>query len=223
MATLAHAHPPHHLSPHDDDDDQDVLIQFGDNAFEGITPIPENFEQQVREAQEQLALLRQREEQLERQKRELEELHQKKEAFTQNRATLTEELSRAIAAFDREADESQRRADQCANARQSLEHYLRTVESLRPDQWGRHQLKQELTRAQSQLAEAEDELNGVSPLLGNLKTTRKSTKASSGATSSDVADNHGFLYWFRSGLAFTLPVMIFAAVFGLLFLIFSAP
>ena len=120
MATLAHAQPPLHLTPHDDDDDQDVLIQFGDNAFEGITPIPENFEQQVREAQEQLALLRQREEQLERQKRDLEELHQKKEAFTQSRATVTEELSRAIAAFDREADESRRRADQCANARQSL-------------------------------------------------------------------------------------------------------
>jgi len=214
MASIAHAQPPH---PYADDDDQDILIQFEDSDFGPIASVPENFEDQVREAQEQLAMLRQREEQLERQKRELEELHQRKEAFTQGRAQLRDEMARAITVLERESEEAQRRADQCLNARQSLEHYLRTVDSLRPDLWSRTQLRQELIRGQTQLGEAEEELNGVTPLLNSIRGGKKTTKA----TSVTESDSQGFFYWFRSGLAFTLPVMIFGAVFGLIFLIFG--
>ncbi|MCB1085984.1 MAG: hypothetical protein KDM63_02985 [Verrucomicrobiae bacterium] len=214
MASLAHAHPPIHL---DDDDDQDVLIQFEDGEFDSIAQVPENFEDQVREAQEQLALLRQREEQLERQKRELEDLQQRREAFTQGSAQVVEELSRSIAALDREAEEAQRRADDCANARQSLEHYHRTLGSIRPQMWSRDQLRQELIRAQSQLGEAEEELNGIAPLLTSIRGGKKVAKSAS----KNEPETQGFLYWFRAGLAFTLPVMIFAAVLGLFFLIFS--
>lgn len=216
MASLAHARPPLSL---DDDDDQEVLIQFDDSALETLTSVPENFEEQVREAQQQLALLRQREEQLERQKRELEDLHQRKEAFTQGRAQVCEELSRAIAAFDREAEEAQRRADQCVNARQSLEHSVRAMDSLRPETWSRSQLRQELVRAQSRLAEAEEELNAVLPLLGTIRGQQKG--AGKPARSAD-AEGAGFLHWFRTGLAFTLPAMIFLAVFGLIYLAFAA-
>ena len=214
MASIAHAQPPLHL---DDDDDQDILIQFEDSAFDTINAAPENFEDQVREAQEQLALLRQREEQLERQKRELEELHQRKESFIQGRAQLSDELSRAIMVLEREAEDSQRRADQCLNARQSLEHYHRTIDSLRPDQWSRNQLRQELIRGQTHLGEAEEELNSATPLLNSIRGGKKATKT----TTTSGTDTQGFVYWFRSGLAFTLPVMIFGAVFGLIFLIFG--
>ena len=150
-------------------------------------------------------------------KRELEDLQQRREAFTQGSAQVVEELSRSIAALDREAEEAQRRADDCANARQSLEHYHRTLGSIRPQMWSRDQLRQELIRAQSQLGEAEEELNGISPLLTSIRGGKKVAKSAS----KNEPETQGFLYWFRAGLAFTLPVMIFAAVLGLFFLIFS--
>ncbi len=215
MSNLAYAQP--NL---DDSDDQDILIQFDDHAFEAAIPSEENFEDQVREAQEQLAQLRQREEQLERQKRELEELHQRKAVFSESRGVLHDELTRAITALDRESDECQRRADQCLNTRETLEHYLRTIDSLRPDNWSRGSLKEELGRAQLKIEEAEEELRGATPLLASIRGAkpRKGVKASAG---SGAEVGQGFLYWFKSGLAFTLPVMIFLAVFGLIFLIFG--
>ncbi len=215
MSSLAFAPP-----KLDDSDDQDVLIQFDESTFEPAIPSEEDFEDQVREAQEQLAQLRQREEQLERQKRELEELHQRKAAFIETRGTIHDDLARAISSLDREADECQRRADQCLNTREALDHYLRTIESLRPDNWSRAQLKEELGKAQSRLDEAEEELRSASPLLVSIRggKTRKATKRTSDSASES---DQGFLYWFKSGLAFTLPAMIFLAVFGMFFLIFG--
>lgn len=214
MPTTAHARRPFY----DDDEDRDVLIQFEDNALEPLSVVPENFDAQVREAQEQLAILRQREEELERQQRELEELKQRKEAFINGRDQLKDELKRALAALDREADESQRRADDCVNTRQTLEHALRSIESLRPDTWNKAQVRHEMIHAQTQLGEAEEELSNATPLLQSIRGGRKVQKAASPKAESD---QQGFLYWFRSGLAFTLPIMIFAAIFGLFFLIFG--
>lgn len=216
MSSLAFAPP--HLD--DDSDDQEVLIQFDENSFEPAIPSEEDFENQVREAQEQLAQLRQREEQLEKQKRELEELHERKAAFAESRGQLHEELSRAISCLDRESDECQRRADQCQNTRDALGHYLRTIDSLRPDTWSKTQLKEELSRAQGQIDEAEEELQSASSLLTSIRggKTRKLVKPTSSSSSDS---GQGFLYWFKSGLAFTLPVMIFLAVFGMFFLIFG--
>lgn len=215
MSSLVHAQP--NLA---DPDNEEILIQFDDHAFEAAIPSEENFEDQVREAQEQLAQLRQREEQLERQKLELEELHQSKARFSESRGLLHEELSRAITALDRESDECQRRADQCLNTREALEHYLRTVDSLRPESWSRAMLKEELGKAQLKIEEAEEELRGATPLLTSIRggKPRKGLKTSVG---SQNENGHGFLYWFRSGLAFTLPAMIFLAVFGLIFLVFG--
>ncbi|MCB1232038.1 MAG: hypothetical protein KDN19_17345 [Verrucomicrobiae bacterium] len=217
MSSLAFAPP--HL---DDSDDEEVLIQFDDTAFEPSIPSEEDFEDQVREAQEQLAQLRQREEQLERQKRELEELHQRKAVFTENRDVLHEELTRAIAALNRESEECQRRADDCLNTREALDHYLRTVDSLRPDMWSRNQLKEELGKAQGRIDEAEEELRSASPLLASIRGGKsKIASAKRNASASNDETGQGFLYWFKSGLAFTLPVMIFLAVFGLIFLVFG--
>lgn len=215
MPTIAHARPPYH---DEDDDDRDVMIQFEDNVLEPLSVVPENFDAQVREAQEQLAILRQREEELERQQRELEELRQRKEAFINGRDQLKDELRRALTALEREADESQRRADDCINTRQTLEHALRSIESLRPDTWNKAQVRHELIHAQTQLGEAEEELSNATPLLQSIRGGRKAVKAASPKMD---GDQQGFLYWFRSGLAFTLPIMIFAAIFGLFFLIFG--
>lgn len=209
----------------DDNDQQDVLIQFDDNTFEPVTPYQEDFTDQVREATVQLEQLRQQEEQLEKQKRELEDLQQRKEEFTENRARLSEQLSRSVSVLEREAADSQRRADQCADTRELFEHHFRTIESLRPETWSRPELRDQLTRSLSYLEDAENELLKATPLLDSIKGGKKiasKVNASSGGAAQDSPFGaRGFLYWFKSGLAFTLPLMIFAAIGGLLIALFS--
>ena len=207
----------------DDQDQQDVLIQFDDNTFEPVTPYQEDFTDQVREATVQLQQLRQQEEQLERQKQELEELQHRKEEFTENRVRLSEQLSRSVYLLEREAADSQRRADQCADTRELFEHHLRTIESLRPEMWSRPELREELTRSLTYMEDAENELLKASSLLDSIKGGKKiaaKVAATAGETPAPFGAR-GFLYWFKSGLAFTLPLMIFAAVGGLLIALFS--
>jgi len=207
----------------EEDTSEEVLIQFDDNTFDPVTPYQEDFTDQVREAQEQLLQLRQQEEQLERQAKELEELQQRKEDFTKGRAQLSEQLSRAVSLLEREAADTQKRADQCVDFREQLEHQLRTIESLRPEMWSRPDLRDELNRAFVYIEDAEDELSKAAPLLDSMKGGKKRSSRSTMPSSGGGAGfgSQGFLYWFKSGLAFTLPIMIFLAVFGMFFLIFG--
>ena len=87
--------------------------------------------------------------------------------------------------------------------------------------WSRSQLKEELSRAQIQLNEAEEELSSQSGLISSILGSKSKSLIKRNASAGRAASGQGFLYWFQSGLAFTLPIMIFAAIFGLFFLVFG--
>ena len=217
MSSLTHVQP-----QFEEDSSEDVLIQFDDNTFDPVTPYQEDFTDQVREAQEQLLQLRQKEEQLERQTRELEELQQRREECTKGRAALSDQLARSVALLEREAADTQNRADQCVDTRELLEHHYRSIESLRPETWSRAELREELNRSIVYMEEAEAEMAKAAPLLESMKGGKKlAARALSDSGGSVSFGAQGFLYWFKSGLAFTLPIMIFGLVATLLLILFS--
>lgn len=217
MSSLAHVQP-----QFEENDQQDVLIQFDDNTFDPVTPYQEDFTDQVREAQEQLLQLRQKEEQLERQTKELEDLQQRKEEFTVGRSQLSDQLARSVSLLEREAADAQKRADQCVDTRELLEHHHRSIQSLRPETWSRTELREELNRSIVYMEDAEAELAKSAPLLDSMKGGRKlAVKATSNSSSGISLGSESFLYWFKNGLAFTLPVMIFGVIATLLLILFG--
>ncbi|MCB1236491.1 MAG: hypothetical protein KDM91_15595 [Verrucomicrobiae bacterium] len=207
-----------------DEDDQDVLIQFDENSFVPVTPYQEDFEDQVNEAQEQLLQLRQKQEMLERQKLELEELQRRKEEFTHGRAEVTEQLSQSIAHLEREAARAQQLAEECLDSKESFEQHLRIVEMLRPEHWSRADLRDELTRALACIEDAEQDIAQAGHLLEVRKAAPKGVRVTEKKSTASAAASReqGFLHWFKCGLAFTLPLMIFVGVALLLLSIFGA-
>lgn len=205
-------------------DEQDLMIQFDDNAFEPATPYQEDFEDQVHFAQEQLATLRQKQEQLERQKTELEELSQKKEEFTAGRLRIIQELEDYGNALGTEAADSQRLADECLDTKEIFEHHMRTVQCLRPESWSRTDLRGELARAISYIEAAEEDISKNSPLLQSLGAKKKKAfkSAFTPATSQQAGTAQPFNYWVKAGLAFTLPLMVFAVVMSIIKAIFGS-
>ena len=105
-----------------------------------------------------LALQRQREE-LERQKSELEELRRKQDEYTRGRAELIEDLTRGLAAVERQQLESQRLAELCGRARETFRDCLEQVQSLNDAEWTGTNLRVELNRALGILENARLELN----------------------------------------------------------------
>jgi len=202
-------------------DDQEVLIQFDDNTFDepiaGANAYQEDFGDKVNEAQEKLSQLRHEQERLEREKVELEELHTRKEEFMRGRTELVDKFNRYVTSLGREAAEAQKRSEQYLDTKDLFEHHLRSIQSLRPEQWSRNELRNELSRALNTIDDAEDDMLKSA----NILETLKSSPRIKGSAISPFSGQMNFMYWLKSGLAFTLPLVVLGTIATILFLITS--
>ncbi len=198
-------------------------LSFEDDSFMEIPPINEDFEEKVQAAQEQLLRLRHEQEQLEKQKTELENLSRQQEKFVSGRTMLVEQLTRSISAFEREAFDAEKRVELFLHAKDSFTRHLEVIESFKPEQWSRTELRSELCRALSAIDDAEAEYERSISRLSSFVQTKQGA-AIAGAASASIAGRPGlsrdFTASFLSGLAFTLPFMIFSLLALLLYLIF---
>ena len=104
-----------------------------------------------------------------------------------------------MSVLEREADEAQRRADHCLDSKGQLEHHLLTIQSLRPENWSRNQLREELAEALAQIEEAESEMENVQPLLESFRSGNKQNKGISFGLPAGDAVSRDFLYCFKCG------------------------
>ena len=206
----------------DDEDGNDLEIQFDPQQFEAVTPYTEDLNDEYQQAQDQLRQLRQQEEQIQRQAAELEELTQKEEEFKEGRSSVCEALSKHLATLDREATEAQRIAEDCGAAHERLESHLANINALRPETWSRADRKAELARAIGYIEAAEDEIDNVAPILGGTASKKSLFQgfASAASSSTSGATQGNFAYWLKSGFAFSLPLVGFALIGALIILFF---
>jgi len=204
----------------------DLDIQFDPQQFEAVTPYTEDLKDEYQQAQDQLRQLRQQEEQIKRQAAELEELTQKEEQFKEGRTEVTEDLTRYLSVLDREAAEAHRISEECAAFHERLEGHLANINALHPETWSRADRKAELARALSYIEAAEDEIDNVMPLLNSFGGKKSSgggllNKMATPSVRLPSAIPQGdFLYWLRSGFAFSLPLVGFAVIALFLVLLF---
>jgi DNA repair exonuclease SbcCD ATPase subunit len=207
----------------DEDGKDDLNIQFDPKQFEAVTPYSENLDDEYQQAQDQLRALRQQEEQIKRQAAELEELTKKEQQFKSGRIGVCEELSRHLNHLEREAAEALRIAEECNNAHELLESHLANINRLRPEMWSRADRKTELTRAIGYIEAAEDEIDKLLPVINgsSQKTGLFKSKAGPRLLSSLPSAFRGdFIYWLKSGFAFSLPFVGFGVIALIGFLLF---
>jgi len=110
-------------------------------------PMDENMDKRVRLAQDRLTLLRKEADDIEREKHALEDLRRKQQEFMQGRTEMVDRLSRAVALLDRESTDSRRKIEQMIMMRECFAEHMEAVQGLSPEDWSRHNLGQELSRA----------------------------------------------------------------------------
>ncbi len=207
-----------------EDEEDDLQLQIDPNQFRPVTPYTEDLDDEYQAAQDKLRELRQQEEQIKRQAAELEELTKKEQIFKTGRTEVCDEIKRCLSLLEREAAEAQRIVEECSAAQDRLSGHLANINALRPEMWSRADRKAELTRALGYIEAAEDEIDEIQPMvdsfgkkggvLGGPKLGLLSRLPSPSAGSGD------FLYWMKSGLAFSLPFLGFGLLAALYFLIF---
>lgn len=200
----------------DEEGGNDLEIQFDPQQFEAVTPYTADLNDEYQQAQDQLERLRQQEEQIRRQAEELEELTRQEEQFKDGRTEVTQQLQRYLDILDREATEAQRLAEECGSAHEKLESHLASIQALSPESWSRADRKAELTRALSYIEAAEDEIDNAKPIVNGFgkKGLLKGKLSAPSFTPNQQGD---FLYWLKSGFAFSLPLVGFAIVAAIYF------
>ena len=175
----------------------------------------------VQQVRAELESLKQKQEEIEREKSRLEELKRRQDSLEQGRSDMLDKLNRSLVVVQRETEEAQKRVEQMHAIYASFNQHLRQLEDINARTWNPQDLPRELSKAISSVEDARAEYIKSQAKLA-VDTSSEMTSSSS-LMESDYSseEEHSFVYWLRSGFAFTLPLQIIAVI-ALLLYIWSA-
>ena len=181
-------------------------------------------EQMVDKTQE-LDRLRARQEELERERRLLEDLRKKQEAFESGRRELKDRLGESLVRMEKDQLQAERLAQMLGETRRAFRARLEEVDALDAEAWTENNLIDELNKALALLENVRGEYNqgmakldAVRPAAG--AAARPLAFAEEPAAAASAAQ--GFGYWLRSGLAFSLPLMVWLALLLAAWMLFDS-
>jgi len=170
----------------------------------------EHLDDQVQKAQEQLIHLKRQQEQIEKQKRELEELSRRQEQFQRGKTEMVETFTRALVVLERQIYDAQKRVEQLRSINESFIQHLAIIEAINPKSWENLDINKELNRALSAVDDARTEYNRSRAVISAETNEDVLASTNAGAENPGFYDApaRDFMYWLKSGLAFTLPLVI---------------
>ena len=174
-------------------------------------PSAEELQNQVKRAQSELLHLRQRQDLIEKEKQRLEELTRRQEDLERGRNEIADKLTRAIILVQRETEEAQRRLEQLNTIQDSFAEHLHSLEEINPKAWNGRDLPRELTRALGTVDEACSAYARSHAKIAPSSDVASDHLIDEGGYFSEEGD-HGFAYWLRAGLAFTLPIVALGSI-----------
>lgn len=177
---------------------KESLLDFDDEAS------PEELDNRVQQAQEQLLVLKRQQDTIEKQKRELEELSRRQGEFEQGKMEMVEKLTRSLVVLEREVFETQRRTEQFQGIETSFRGHLQILESLNPKTWSKTEVQKELSRALSCVDDARSEFSKCRSKFDTIEADAGSNVE----FGEEIETEHDFVYWLKSGFAFTLPLVV---------------
>ncbi|HEY8898953.1 MAG TPA: hypothetical protein VIM61_00865 [Chthoniobacterales bacterium] len=188
-------------------------------------PTSVELQSQVQKAQAELAELKRRSDQIERDKLRLEELSRRQDELETGRAEMIDKFTRAMVVIQRETQDAEKRLDQLHNIHEAFMSHQQALEAINPKAWIGLDLAKELSKALSSVEEARTEYNRSRPKLSAESASAASEPRGEGGLPAEyeeyyVGGDKGFFYWFKAGLAFTLPLTVLS-VLGLLVWIWS--
>jgi DNA repair exonuclease SbcCD ATPase subunit len=170
----------------------------------------EELETEVRRAKAELDELRRKQEQIEKEKLRLEELSRRQEALDEGKTEMVEKFTRALGVIARETEEGQQRIEQLRVIQRSFTEHLALLERLNPRNWSANDAGREFAKGQGILDEARADFNKAQARLAI--EAPDSVSASELMDYEDEEAPKDFLYWLKSGFAFTLPIQILGII-----------
>jgi uncharacterized phage infection (PIP) family protein YhgE len=171
----------------------------------------------VQQVRAELESLKQKQEEIEREKARLEELKRRQDALEEGRTEMLDKLTRALVVVQREIEESQKRVEQMNAIYQSFTNHLRHIESINARSWLPQDLPRELSKAISSVEDARSEYNKAQAKFA-VDTTSDTSSLGSEEVDYTFAEDRGFIYWLKSGFAFTIPLQVIGVIAILIYI-----
>ncbi len=179
----------------------------------------EHLDNQVQRAQEELLSLKRKQEQIEKQKRELEELSRRQEQLHAGKGEMLEKITRAMVVLERETYEARKRVELLESIHDSFAQHADVLDAINPKSWEGLDMGKELSRALSAVDDARAEYASNLPRISPESDSELSDPVAMGMgfQSEYVAEPpKDFMYWLKSGLAFTMPLVAVGLIIVLL-------
>lgn len=181
---------------------------------------PEDLGDEVQKTNTELEKLKRQLEDIEKQKQRLEELKRRQDELENGRIDMTDKLTRSLVTVQREIEESQKRLEQLNQIFNSFTQHLRYIEGINAKSWGTNELPKELSKALSAVEDARADYAKALPKITPDLPVEAAPAAAGYEAEYGYAEERGFVYWLKSGVAFTLPLWVLGIV-GLLVWIWS--
>lgn len=176
-------------------------------------PSREELDSRVSDAQQQLAELKRKQDELERERAGLEEARRRRVEFQTGREEMLHHLSRGLVLLEESELKARRDAEQMARSIVGLRESLAKVQAVNEESWSAETYNVELTRALTAIENARMEWNGARlkwPLLDGALSSTSGPAAASGPAKIQGhflgAQSFGELC--RIGFAMTWPVAV---------------
>jgi chromosome segregation ATPase len=173
----------------------------------------EDLGEEVQKTNTELEKLKRQLEDIEKQKVRLEELKRRQDELETGKADMLDKLTRSMVTVERETEEAQKRLEQLNAIHNSFVQHLRQIDAISPRLWGANELPMELSKALSMVEDARaDYVKSQAKISPDRPSEPVAAVGAPLDSEYTYAEEHGFVYWLKSGFAFTLPIQILAVI-----------
>ena len=173
----------------------------------------EDYDQKLKDAQEELERIQLQREELERKKLELEELTSRKRAFVSQQVELGEKLTSSLTLIDRELFEIRNEAEDLEQCRVCFASHLDKIQKFTPENWTRENTLEKLERATAVVDLAADEYDQAAAHFEGTRSGSIFGRASKrGRSTARVGASGDFAHNLRNGFAYNLPILVLGGI-----------
>ncbi len=180
-------------------------------------------DEQMVGAVQELERLRKRQEDLEREKKELEDLRRKQEEFERGKREMSERFTQSLVSLEKEELQAERVSELLGATRKRFKGLFGEIQAINEELWPEEQVRDELNKALTVLDDARMEYNKamskIDAVLGNKKAAPDHLPMVFEETKASSDEERPFVYWFKVGVAVSLPLIITLVAITALFVI----
>jgi hypothetical protein len=173
-------------------------------------------ELQTARTAEELERLRRQTEALEREKRDLEDRRKKQDDYEKGKQELLDGLNQSLVTLERDEIKTQQLAELLQSVRQRFRGILAEISAINENDWPAEQVREELGKALVRVDDARMEYNKAMARVKSVISAAESSETAGPMLftppPSERHEGNPFVESLKTGLAFTLPLLIMIAL-----------